>query len=175
MRATTSAVAAGADGDGDPVGSFVGRDDGLAVEVAASLGYHLVLDLHGGGARRLDLGDGAPHVERSAEAGVDVDDQRQRRGRGDAPSRHDDVVETEQTEVGEAERRRRQGEPGDVGGGEPGLLDQPAAEGVGAARHVDQPAVEQPAQIAHRRSAGSMRRTAVDAADKVIATTMPVS
>ena len=150
-----------------------GDDDRLALEVAAPLGHHLVLDLHGGGAGRLDLGDGATHVERAAEAGVDVDDQRQRRRRGDPPGRRDDVVEADQTEVGEAERRRRQGEPGDVRGGEPRLLDQPAAEGVGAPRDVEQPTVEQPAQVAHRCPAGSMRRTAAAPRRRAIASTMP--
>jgi hypothetical protein len=62
----------------DAIGHLFGRDQFLAGPMAAALGAYLVLDVHGGRAG-LDHGaDGARDVERSAPAGVDVDQQRQR-------------------------------------------------------------------------------------------------
>src|SRR3712207_8968454 len=48
-------------------------------EVPAPLRRDLILDLHGGSPGRLDLSDRAPHVQRAAEARVDVGDQREDR------------------------------------------------------------------------------------------------
>ena len=53
-----------------------GGDHLLALEMAAALGKHLVLDLDRVGAGALQHLDGAPHVERVAEAGVGIDHQR---------------------------------------------------------------------------------------------------
>ena len=73
--------------------------------VAAALGADLVLDVH---RRRAELDqrpDRARDVERRrAEAGVDVDQQRQRAGVGDAAHVGQHVVEIADAEVGHAER-----------------------------------------------------------------------
>ena len=130
--------AARLDGDGDALDGVGEGDDLLVLEVAAALRRDLVLDLHGRRAGRLDLDDGAPHVQRAAEAGVDVGDDRDVDARRDPAHGRGDVVEAEQAEVGDAQRRRREGEPGQVGGVEAGLLDERGAEGVEAPGGVDE-------------------------------------
>ena len=53
------------------------RDQLLAVEMTAPFGRVLVLDLNGAGAGLLQNANGVGDVDRVAETGVDVDDQRQ--------------------------------------------------------------------------------------------------
>ena len=77
-------------------------DDLLVLEVPAALRRDLVLDLHRRRARGLDLDDGAPHVQRAAEAGVDVGDERDLDARRDPAHGRGDVVEAEQAEIGDA-------------------------------------------------------------------------
>ncbi len=45
--------------------------------MAAALGRHLVLELDGAGAGALERAHGVPDIERIAEAGVGIDDDRQ--------------------------------------------------------------------------------------------------
>src|SRR6185503_7071982 len=89
----------------DAVGHLLLGNQLLARAVAAALGAHLVLDVHGGGAELDQRARGARHVERAgAEAGVDVDQQRQVAHVGDAPDVGEHVVEVGDAEVRHAER-----------------------------------------------------------------------
>ena len=77
----------------------------LARAVAAALGADLVLDVHGGGAGLDQRARGARHVEGArAEAGVDVDQQRQVADVGDAADVDEHVVQVGDAEVRHAER-----------------------------------------------------------------------
>ena len=111
---------------GDELGA---RDHLLAIEVAAALGRHLVLDVDRRHAARLVFAHGARHVELVAVAGVGIGDQR------DADrARHDrrvvdHLAHGEQAEVGVATRGRSAG-AGHVDGLETGLLDQARADAV---------------------------------------------
>ena len=73
-------AAAGVDGGADLRDELLGLDDLLAVEVAAAVREHLVLDLDAVSAGALEDADGVAHVHGVAEAGVRVDDQRQADG-----------------------------------------------------------------------------------------------
>ena len=121
-------------------------DDRLVLEVAATLRCELVLDLYGGRPGRLDLDDGSPDVQGTAESGVDVDDHGEVDGGGDPTRCARDVAETEQSEVGFAERGRREREPGEVDGVETGLLDQHRLERIGTSRRLDEPALHRLAE-----------------------------
>ena len=125
---------------------FIEVDDLLVVEVPAALGRELILDLEAGRAGRFDLEDGPANVQRSAEAGVDVGDHWDVDHGHDTPDGVGDIVEADQPEVGLAQRRRRQGEPRQVGGLEAGLLDEGRAERVGASGCVHQASFHQSAQ-----------------------------
>ena len=57
-------------------------DQRLAREVPAALRHFLVFEVNPRDARRLEQPDGALDVQRFAEAGVGVAEQRQRRGLG---------------------------------------------------------------------------------------------
>ena len=59
---------------------FGGGNHGLAAEMAAALGHHLVLDLDRVGATALQHPDRAPDIDRIAEACVGVHHQRQIHG-----------------------------------------------------------------------------------------------
>ena len=72
-------VGAGVDGGLDAVDHLFGWNEFFAGAVAAALGADLVFDVHGGGAGLDHRADGAGDVEGAAPAGVDVDEQRQRR------------------------------------------------------------------------------------------------
>src|SRR5260370_41231903 len=60
----------------DLLDHLLGRDDQLALQVAALLRGHLVLDVDPGDPGRLVGADGAEHVQRLAVTGVRVGDDR---------------------------------------------------------------------------------------------------
>ncbi len=98
-------IGAGIDRGLDAVDHFLLADDFLARTMAAALGADLVFDVDGGRAELDHRLDGARDVEgRSAEAGVDVDQQRQVADVGDAAHVGQHVVEVGDAEVGQAER-----------------------------------------------------------------------
>ena len=76
----------------------------LAGEVPALLGKHLILDLDAGRAGALEHAHGATHVDRIAEAGVGIDQQRQRHDIGDRGDRVGDLGQRGQPDVRDAER-----------------------------------------------------------------------
>jgi len=99
-------------------------DEVLAGEVAAALGQLLVLEVEAGGAGLLEQPDGPLRVERLAEAGVGVAQQRQGGGAGDGPGGLGELGGRQQADVGDA-GRGRQGGAGEV--------DCPEAEALGHA------------------------------------------
>ena len=70
----------------------------------AALGADLILHMHGGGTGFDHRADRALDVECAAPAGVDVDQQRQRRHVGDSAHVDQDVLEGADREVRHAER-----------------------------------------------------------------------
>ncbi len=90
-----------------------GRDQRLAVEMAAALGKVLVLELDRGGAGALELAHGAHDVERIAVAGVGIDHE----------MRIDAVADQRQRL-----RHLGHGDEADVGPAEPGVGDRGAGD-----------------------------------------------
>jgi hypothetical protein len=68
--------------------------------VAAALGLDLVFDVHGARTELDERLDRTRDVERAAEAGIDIDQQRQRAHVGDAPHVGEHIVERADAEVG---------------------------------------------------------------------------
>ncbi len=120
------AVGAGGAGGADFRGHRLGLDQPLAREVPAALGQHLVLQVNARNAGALEEAHAALDVERLAEAGVGVAQERQRGGEGDGAGELDEVVEGEQSHVGHAGRR---------GQGTAGEVDRAEAEALGHLRH----------------------------------------
>jgi hypothetical protein len=108
---------------------------GLAGEVAAALGAGLVLQLHGVGAGALQRAHGVRHVDRIAEAGVGIHDQRQphrvaqRRG----GLRH--LGKADEAEVRQAVELVGEARAAQVDGLEAELLDDARGQRVAGARH----------------------------------------
>ena len=111
-----------------------GGNDLLALEMAAALGEHLVLDLDRVGAGALQHLDGAPHVERIAEAGVGIDHQRAGKHLAD----RDDVVgelgQRDEAIVGNAEEAVGDAGAGDIGRAEAAIGHDAGGERIGDAR-----------------------------------------
>ena len=78
-------------------------DDRLAVEVAAALRVHLVLEVHAGEARVLERLHRAGDVHRLAEAGVGVDQRGQVGHAGDLRAAAGDLGERREPDVGQPE------------------------------------------------------------------------
>ena len=123
-------VAGGADGGGDLARHVLGGGEALVGEMAALLGQHLVLELHGRRPGVLQLAHQAHDVERLAVAGVAVDDERQIHRSADRPREEDELVEREHPEIGQGEAG------GDGGAGEVERLEAGAASEQGGQRRV---------------------------------------
>ena len=118
VRASTAAL--------DAVDHLLSGDEFLAGAMAAALGAHLVFNVHGGRAG-LDHGaDGARDVEGAAPAGVDVDEQRQRGGVGDAADVGQHVFHGADAEVGKPEGVGGHASAGEIEGAKAGGLSQRA-------------------------------------------------
>ena len=116
---------------------FFGCDEFLAGAMAAALGADLVFDVHGGRAGIDHGADGAGDVEGAAPAGVDVDEQRERGGGGDAADVGEDVFHGADAEVGQAERVGGDASAGEIEGAEAGGLGQARGVGVDGAGHLE--------------------------------------
>ena len=80
-----------------------GRNDGLAVEVSASLGVDLVLEVAAGQPGVLEQRDGARGVHRFAESGVGVDQRGQVGDRRDLRAASGDLGQRGQPDVGQSQ------------------------------------------------------------------------
>ena len=109
------------------------RHDLLALEMAAALWEHLILDLDRVCAGTLEHLYRAAHVERIAESGVGIDHQRLGEHVADRGDVIDKLRERDETVVGNAEIRVRDARAGDVGGVEALVRDDPCRERVGDA------------------------------------------
>ncbi|MCY1450440.1 hypothetical protein D9M71_672450 [compost metagenome] len=103
--------------------------------MATALGADLVLDVHGSHAGLLERADGAGDVEGAAPAGVDVDQQRQGGGVGDAAGIDQHVFHGADAEVRNAQRVGRHAAAGDVQRLEAGGFGH--ARGIGGDRTSD--------------------------------------
>ncbi|MCY1238474.1 hypothetical protein D9M72_512150 [compost metagenome] len=128
-------VGAGIDGGLDLVDGFLGGDHLLAREMAAALGRDLVLELDAVGARALQHAHRVAHVQRVAEAGVGIDDQRQVHGVADARRVVGDLVQAHEALVGQAEPHVGDARAGDVNGFEAQVFDDARRQRVEGARH----------------------------------------
>ncbi len=122
-------VGAGVDGGADAVDHLFGGHDLFPRAVAAALGADLVFHVDGGRPGLADGADGAGDVERATPAGVDVDEQGEGAGFGDATDVDEDVVHGADAEVRDAERVRGHAAAGQVQRLEAGGLRQP--RGIG--------------------------------------------
>jgi hypothetical protein len=105
--------------------------------MAAALGEALVLELDSGGADALERAHGVPHVDRVAEAGVGIDDERQGGGIGDRPGRPREVRQGSEADIGHAEPGIGEAGAGQVDRLEAEILDDARPERVGGARHQE--------------------------------------
>ena len=112
-------------------------DHALAGEMAAALGEFLVLELDRVGAGALQHLDRAGGVDRVAEAGIGIDDERQ----GDGFAHGGDVLgelgEGQQPDIGRAQEAVGDARAGDIGGGKAQLLDDARRDRVRRTRHQD--------------------------------------
>jgi hypothetical protein len=100
----------------------------------AALGADLVFDMHGGGAELDQRLDGARDVEgRGAEAGVDIDQQRQVAHVGDAAHVGQHVIQIGDAQVRQANRHTATGQVDRL---EAGALGQQGVVGVDGADHL---------------------------------------
>ena len=97
--------------------------------MAATLLLHLVFDVHRARAEFNQRLDRARNVERAAPAGIHIHQQRQRADVGDAPDVDQHVVECADTQIGQAQRARRNAAARQVNRLEAGALGH--ARGVG--------------------------------------------
>jgi hypothetical protein len=110
-----------------------------SLPVAAALGAHLVLNMHGS-RPGLDHGaDGAGDVERSAPAGVDVDQQRKVDHIGNPPNIRQHIFHGADAEVGYAERVGCHASPGQIQGAEAGSVGQARRISIDGAGHLQRP------------------------------------
>jgi hypothetical protein len=107
--------------------------------VSAFLRENLILDLQGGGAGALEEANGALHVERVAEARVDVDDERQRADVADPRGGLGDLGRSQQPDVRHAELRVRDPGSSEVHRLIAEILDDACNKRVGSARHQERP------------------------------------
>ena len=132
------ALAARVGGGADLGRVLLGGDHLLALEVAALLRPHLVLEEHAGRARVLEVADGAQHVDRVAVAGVGVDDhgrgRRRARRRASASAISDSVRKPKSGSPRCAARHRVAGDEDDV---EADARGDARRERVVDARHQD--------------------------------------
>ncbi len=129
-------IGARIDGGFDAIDHFFGGDELLAGAMAAALGAHLVFDVHGGCAGLDHLADGARDVEGAAPAGVDVDEQRQGAGVGDAADVGEHVFHGADAEVGKAERVGGHASAGEIEGAKTRGLGHPRRIGVDGAGYL---------------------------------------
>ena len=126
-------------GGGDARRELVGLEHFRAFEVPAALREDLVLELDRGGARSLVATYGAHDIGGAAEAGVAIDDERERGGFGESKDVVDHVALRDQPDVGQSEVRERASGAGDVRGRVPGQLDGTRGEPVEDSWRDDQP------------------------------------
>jgi hypothetical protein len=107
----------------------------LPAEVAAALGRDLVLELDAVGARALQRAHRVPHVQRIAEAGVGIDDQRQVHRVADARRVVGDLGQAHEGLVGQAEPHVGDAGAGDVDRLEAEVFDDAGRQRVERARH----------------------------------------
>ena len=121
---------------GNLAGHVVRVGQALVVKMAAFFRQHLVLDLHCGGARLLQLANQAHDVERLAVSGIAVHQDRQAGGANQLASR---VAQFFQGDDAEVRQRHRgaEGGAGQVQSLETGLLGKARRQRVVRPRHAD--------------------------------------
>ena len=115
------------------------RDHLLAGEMAAFLRKDLVFDLDAGGTRPLQHAHRAGHVDRVAEAGIGVDQQRQVDRVGDRGCRVRDLGQRRQPDIGRAQMHIGDAGARDIAGLEALLLDHAREHRVGGAGQGHRP------------------------------------
>ena len=98
--------------------------------MAATFGKLLIFELHGRRAGCFEFDDGSFDVHRLAEAGVGIDDQRQRRPACDPRRLVDQLAEGEQADVGQSQRPGRKRGSREVSGLEARSFDEPRRQRV---------------------------------------------
>ena len=138
-----------------------GGNDVLAVEVPAALREDLVLELERVRACALERAHRALEVERIAEPGVRVDDDRDRHRLADRRDVGGHLGGGRESEIGGAEMRVRNSRAGDIDERETGGLDDPGGERVESARD-DRPGARRkvPAELSGQRLGHGGRRRA---------------
>ena len=113
-------------------------DELLALDVAAPLGIHLVLEMDGRDPRRLELPHRAHDVDRVPVPGIRIGDDGDRHRLGEVVGHHRHLPHGEEADVGLAEEGVGDPGTGHVDGGEARFLDQPRGERIPGARHRGQ-------------------------------------
>ena len=105
----------------------------LAGKVAAAFGKVLVFELDGIGAGALQCLDGAADIDGIAEAGIGVDDQRQRHGIADGGDIVGKLGHRDQADIRHAEIGIGDAGAGDIDRLEADILDDPRRQRIGDA------------------------------------------
>ena len=117
---------------------FLDWNERLALEMSATLGPHLILDVDSGHPCALELTHRAPRIDGIAEARVRIADNRQAH-RHHYVSRHlNELCHGDQAEVGHPEQGARDAGTGEIHGGKSHALDDPRTErviGAGSDQH----------------------------------------
>jgi hypothetical protein len=123
-------IAASVHGRLEAIDHLLCRHQLLARTVTAALGGHLVLEVHAAGAGADQLTRGARDVERTAEAGVGIDQKRQLARPADAAHVLAHVVERGHPQVRQSEGRIGHARARQIEGAEPGAPGEQRRIGV---------------------------------------------
>ena len=113
---------------------FGAGDHALAGKMPALLGKILVLELDGIGAAALEHLNGARHVDRIAETGVGIDDQRQRDHIAHGADVAGEFGQRDQADIRHAEKGIGDAGAGDVDRLEPDIFDHARGQRIGRPR-----------------------------------------
>ena len=128
-------------------------DELLALDVAAPLGVHLVLEVDGRDPRRLELPHGAHDVDGVPVPRIRIGNDGNRHRLGEVVGHHRHLPHGEEADIGLAQEGIGDPGTGHVDGREPRLLDQPCGQRIPGARHRGQlPRIQQGPQRPALRS-----------------------
>ena len=133
-RENEDAVAAGIDRGLHLADHLGGRDHFLSVEMPATLRRHLIFELDGAGSGALQHRDRAHHINRISEAGIGIDQQRQRHGIGDRGDVIAQLGERHEADIGKSIAHVRDPGAGHVDRRKAVLRDHAREQGVRGAR-----------------------------------------
>ena len=116
---------------------LIGRNQLLAGEVAAAFRRVLVLDLNRAGANLLEDPDRVSDIDRVAEAGVGIDDQRQIDNAANSQNVIGDLAQIHESEVGQPEVHVGKASASQINRLEAEIGDHPRRKRVGGAGQYD--------------------------------------